>query len=88
MPSLVCESLTSPINLSCKSHVLFLLGTTPIFAAKSPGEPGWQAIHDLVKNISETMMTSLPTFWKISKSFMDGKLKKECFSYFDYPDKV
>ncbi|KJA16657.1 hypothetical protein HYPSUDRAFT_47148 [Hypholoma sublateritium FD-334 SS-4] len=44
--------------------------------AKSPGEPGWQAIHDLVKNISETMMTSLPTFWKISKSFMDGKLKK------------
>jgi hypothetical protein len=44
--------------------------------AQSPGEPVWQAIHDMVKNISEAMMSSLPTFWKISKSFMDGKLKK------------
>ncbi|KAF8999104.1 exocyst complex component sec5 [Cyathus striatus] len=36
--------------------------------AKSAGEAVWLAIHELVKNISD--------FWKISKGFMDGKLKK------------
>ncbi|KAF8899761.1 exocyst complex component sec5 [Gymnopilus junonius] len=44
--------------------------------ANSLGEPVWQAIHDLVKNISEAMLSSLPSFWKISKSFMEGRFKK------------
>ncbi|KAJ3517910.1 hypothetical protein NLJ89_g205 [Agrocybe chaxingu] len=44
--------------------------------AKSPAEPVWQAIHDMVKSISEAMLASLPSFWRISKNFMDGKFKK------------
>lgn len=36
----------------------------------------WQAIFDLVKNISEVLLSSLPNFWKISKNFIDGKYKK------------
>jgi exocyst complex component 2 len=44
--------------------------------AKSPAEPVWQAIHNLVKNVSESILSPLPSFWKISKSFIDGKFKK------------
>jgi hypothetical protein len=45
----------------------------------SEGEPVWQAIFDLVKNISEVLLASLPNFWKISKNFMEGKYKKVRF---------
>lgn len=48
----------------------------PFLIAKSADEPIWQAIHDMVKNISEVMMSSLPSFWRISKDFMEGKFKK------------
>ncbi|GLB39153.1 putative exocyst complex component Sec5 [Lyophyllum shimeji] len=44
--------------------------------ARSSAEPVWQAILDLVKGISETMLSSLPNFVKISKSFMEGKYRK------------
>ncbi|TEB31864.1 hypothetical protein FA13DRAFT_1754665 [Coprinellus micaceus] len=44
--------------------------------AKSPGEPTWQAILELVKNVSEVMLASLPSFWKISRSFIEGRFKK------------
>ncbi|KAF9266066.1 hypothetical protein L218DRAFT_956455 [Marasmius fiardii PR-910] len=44
--------------------------------AKGPGEPVWEAIFDLVKNVSESMVSSLPNFWKISTSFIEGKFKK------------
>jgi len=30
----------------------------------------------MVKNVSEVMLSSLPNFWKISKSFLEGKFKK------------
>ncbi|KAF7289907.1 Exocyst complex component SEC5 [Mycena indigotica] len=45
-------------------------------AAKCVAEPAWQAILDMVKNLSEIVLSSLPNFWRISKSFMDGKFKK------------
>ena len=44
--------------------------------AKSTGEPTWQAILELVKNLSEIMLASLPSFWKISRSFIEGRFKK------------
>ena len=36
----------------------------------------WEAIESMVKNISEAMLTPLPNFWRISKSFMEGRYKK------------
>ncbi|KAF8222395.1 hypothetical protein L208DRAFT_1413490 [Tricholoma matsutake] len=44
--------------------------------AKSFRESLWHAILDMVKSLSEIMLASLPNFWKIAKSFMDGKFKK------------
>ncbi|PSR78598.1 hypothetical protein PHLCEN_2v7345 [Hermanssonia centrifuga] len=40
------------------------------------GQDVWQAILTMVKNISEAMLSALPNFWKISRSFLDGKYKK------------
>jgi exocyst complex component 2 len=34
------------------------------------------AVYDLVKNISEIMMSALPNFWKIAKGFLDGKYRR------------
>ncbi|KAJ7755359.1 exocyst complex component sec5 [Mycena maculata] len=44
--------------------------------AKCAAEPVWQAILDMVKTLSEIALSSLPNFWRISKSYMDGKFKK------------
>ncbi|KAG2003313.1 hypothetical protein CC2G_003924 [Coprinopsis cinerea AmutBmut pab1-1] len=51
-----------------------------VIVAKSPGEPVWQAVLELVKNISEVLLASLPSFWKISRSFIDGRFKKSASS--------
>ncbi|KAH6909641.1 exocyst complex component Sec5-domain-containing protein [Coprinopsis sp. MPI-PUGE-AT-0042] len=48
--------------------------------AQSPGEPVWQAVFELVKNISEVLLASLPSFWKISRSFIEGRFKKSSSS--------
>ncbi|KAF9482707.1 exocyst complex component sec5 [Pholiota conissans] len=73
----VSDTLAASLQSQIRIAMADLEGQKPESKiAQSPGEPVWQAIHDMVKNISEAMMSSLPTFWKISKSFMDGKLKK------------
>ncbi|KAF8157048.1 exocyst complex component sec5 [Crassisporium funariophilum] len=47
-----------------------------VIVAKSVAEPAWLAILDLVKNVSEAMSSSLSSFWRISKSYIDGKFRK------------
>ncbi|PFH47085.1 hypothetical protein AMATHDRAFT_68442 [Amanita thiersii Skay4041] len=47
-----------------------------VVIAKSIGEPTWQAIWEMIKNVSEAMLNTLPSFWKISKNFMEGKYRK------------
>ncbi|PIL27676.1 hypothetical protein GSI_10828 [Ganoderma sinense ZZ0214-1] len=44
--------------------------------AVSAGQDIWEAIHTMVKNVSEAMLIPLPNFWRISKSFMEGRYKK------------
>ncbi|KAI0702034.1 exocyst complex component Sec5-domain-containing protein [Cerioporus squamosus] len=44
--------------------------------AQSGGQEVWEAIQTMVKNVSEAMLTPLPNFWRISKSFMEGRYKK------------
>ena len=52
------------------------------FTAQSGGHEVWNAVFDLVKNVSEIMMSSLPNFWKIAKGFLDGKYRKVRRHYF------
>jgi hypothetical protein len=47
-----------------------------LFAAQSGGHEVWNAVFELVKNVSEVMMSALPNFWKIAKGFLEGKYKK------------
>ncbi|KAG0708035.1 exocyst complex component Sec5-domain-containing protein [Suillus ampliporus] len=44
--------------------------------AQAGGHEVWKAIWDMVKNVSEVMVSSLPNFWKIAKSFLEGKFKR------------
>ncbi|KAI0765335.1 exocyst complex component Sec5-domain-containing protein [Fomes fomentarius] len=47
---------------------------------QSGGHETWEAIQTMVKNVSEAMLTPLPNFWRISKSFMEGRYKKSAAS--------
>ncbi|KAF9239346.1 exocyst complex component Sec5-domain-containing protein [Melanogaster broomeanus] len=44
--------------------------------AQGGGHEVWQAVFDMVKNMSEILLSSLPNFWKIAKSFIEGKFKR------------
>ncbi|KIJ14534.1 hypothetical protein PAXINDRAFT_100026 [Paxillus involutus ATCC 200175] len=44
--------------------------------AQGGGHEVWQAIFEMVKNVSEILLSSLPNFWKIAKSFIEGKFKR------------
>jgi exocyst complex component 2 len=48
----------------------------PVYSAQAGGHEVWQAIWDMVKNISEVVVSSLPNFWKIARSFLEGKFKR------------
>lgn len=64
--------------LSSGLHIRLLF-----FTAQSGGQEVWNAVFDLVKNVSEIMMSTLPNFWKIAKGFLDGKYRKvrrHCYS--------
>ncbi|KAI3602858.1 exocyst protein [Moniliophthora roreri] len=71
------DSLTLMLASQLQLSIAALEAKRPdTVVAKSPGEPVWQAILELVKNVSESMVSSLPSFWKISSSFIEGKFKK------------
>ncbi|KIJ63178.1 hypothetical protein HYDPIDRAFT_93197 [Hydnomerulius pinastri MD-312] len=44
--------------------------------AQGGGHEVWQAVWEMVKNVSEILLSSLPNFWKIAKSFLEGKFKR------------
>ena len=44
--------------------------------AQATGHDIWETVLDMVKNVSEAMLSSLPNFWRIAKEYMDGKYKK------------
>jgi hypothetical protein len=44
--------------------------------AQEPGHEVWLTVVALVKNLSEVLVNSLPLFWKVSRGYIDGRLKK------------
>jgi Exocyst complex component Sec5 len=65
----------SPFHTSCSYCFLFS-------TAHSGGHDVWNVVFDMVKNVSEVMMSTLPNFWKIAKGFLDGKYRKVRFHCF------
>ncbi|KDR72646.1 hypothetical protein GALMADRAFT_73791 [Galerina marginata CBS 339.88] len=47
-----------------------------ILAQSSAGEPAWKAILGMVKSVSDAVSSALPSFWTVSKSFIDGKYRR------------
>ncbi|GAA5969236.1 hypothetical protein JCM11641_007520 [Rhodosporidiobolus odoratus] len=37
----------------------------------------WRLIFDLVRNLNEVIMQTLPPFWKVAKGYMEGKYQKK-----------
>lgn len=62
------------------------IGNSRLFIDISPHRPPraattgnyelWEMIVTYVKNVSEVMIASLPSFWRIAKNFLDGKYKR------------
>ena len=42
------------------------------------GNEVWKLIFELVRNLSEVLLQTLPSFWKVAKGYMDGKYRKVC----------
>jgi len=47
-----------------------------LYAATTGNHELWEVIVTYIKNISEAMIVSLPSFWRIAKNFLDGKYKR------------
>ncbi|CAG8692324.1 5273_t:CDS:10, partial [Funneliformis caledonium] len=47
-----------------------------LIAGKEMDVQMWKAILEIVKSLSDLLLRCLPDFWKLSKSFMDGKFQK------------
>ncbi|KAL4245502.1 Exocyst complex component SEC5, partial [Abortiporus biennis] len=70
------EALTSAIAGQLKQCVAALEPKSSEHAIAHAGGHGvWQAVLNLVKNISEVMLSTLPNFWKISRAVLDGKYR-------------
>ncbi|KAK4705258.1 exocyst complex component 2, partial [Phenoliferia sp. Uapishka_3] len=41
------------------------------------GSEIWKLIFDLVRNLSEVILQTLPSFWKVAKGYMEGKYQKK-----------
>lgn len=40
------------------------------------GHEIWKLIFDLVRNLSDVILQTLPSFWKVAKGYMEGKYQK------------
>ncbi|GAA6018196.1 hypothetical protein JCM11491_005628 [Sporobolomyces phaffii] len=41
------------------------------------GKHVWQVEYELVRNLNEVIMSTLPGFWKVAKGYMEGKYQKK-----------
>jgi len=39
----------------------------------------WRLIVDLVRNLNDVILQTLPSFWKVAKGYMEGKYQKVRF---------
>lgn len=53
-------------------------GTDRVFACaeSSAGLEVWKLIFELVRNLNEVILQTLPSFWKVAKGYMEGKYQK------------
>ncbi|KAA1476584.1 hypothetical protein DENSPDRAFT_807414 [Dentipellis sp. KUC8613] len=71
------ESLNLLLATQLQTCLAALKGNqSEMVISQSGGHEVWQSIVDLVKSVSEVMMTALPNFWRIAKGFFEGRFKK------------
>ena len=45
------------------------------------GTNQWKAVLDIAKSLSETILTTLPSFWRVAQSYTQGKYNKVFHSF-------
>ena len=63
----------------CHFALNVVQSTTETCATLSEAGAGheiWKLIFDLVRNLSEVILQTLPSFWKVAKGYMEGKYQK------------
>ncbi|THH19659.1 hypothetical protein EW146_g1566 [Bondarzewia mesenterica] len=71
------ESLNTLLASQLQTCVAALRTNQPeMVIAQSGGHEVWQTIVEMVKAVSEVMISALPNFWKIAKGFFEGKFRK------------
>ncbi|KII91212.1 hypothetical protein PLICRDRAFT_173102 [Plicaturopsis crispa FD-325 SS-3] len=71
------DSLNTIIAAQLHTCVTALETKQPeLIIAQTGQQEVWQAVWDMVKNISEVMLSNLPNFWRVSRSVLEGKFKK------------
>lgn len=49
-------------------------------SGEGEGAAEWRALQHLVRRVSDSVVTSLPAFWKVAKTYMEGRYHKVRFS--------
>ena len=59
-----------------------------VTAEQANGHEAWKALIDVVHNVSEIMLQTLPNFWKVGKGYMDGKYQSRSSTDKAHPSKA
>lgn len=52
----------------------------PISSEQATGREVWKALLEVVHNLSEIMLQTVPNFWKVGKGYMEGKYQSRSTS--------
>ncbi|KAK4057640.1 Exocyst complex component S5 [Microbotryomycetes sp. JL221] len=70
------DEVTSATDLrKCVASLEALDGE--IIRESAAGREVWKLIFDLVRNLNEVILQTLPSFWKVAKGYMEGKYQKK-----------
>lgn len=70
------ESKQGEATIGDHGLVFIVFPSFILYAATTGNQELWEAIVTCVKSVSEAMVMSLPSFWRIAKNFSDGKYKR------------
>jgi exocyst complex component 2 len=70
------ESKQGEATIGDSQLVIGVLSSLTLWLATTGNRELWEATVAYLKNVSEVMIMSLPSFWRIAKNFLDGKYKR------------
>ncbi|CAH1765291.1 8210_t:CDS:10, partial [Entrophospora sp. SA101] len=76
LPEMSGDSKGTALRLRNALRTINVRDYDSLTASKNMDVQIWKSTFELVKSLSDLLLRCLPDFWKLSKSFMDGKFQK------------